>query len=103
MAAERQLNSPSGVHTQLRVGSAFTSIPALAFVGRADEALAIAYLNINNKIVSSSKIREHPTLVSATQMFGACKTEMDIQTVPRALQADVRKRLLTECKLPRTS
>lgn len=95
-AAERQLDSPSGVLPRPLVeGQAFTAIPALAFVGRAEEAFTIAEININNKIITASPIREHPTLVTAAQMSGAGKTQMGIQAVARALRNDVQTRLRT--------
>lgn len=95
-AAERQLNSPSGVLPKPHVeGASFTAIPALAFVGRAEEAFTIAEININNKVIAASLIREHPTLVNAAQMFGAGKTQMGIQAVARAMRNDVQTRLRT--------
>lgn len=93
-AAEHQLLSPPGVSPNpLAESVRFSAITRLTFVGRAEEAFIIAEHNINNKLVSESDTKEHLTLVSAAQMFGAGKTQMGIQAVARALQDDVQKRL----------
>ena len=76
--------------------SATTTAPAsgggaLVFVNRRLEAFTIAEVNIRNKVLRQS---EHPTLVTAGQMFGAGKSELGVHAVARAGEDGVKKRLL---------